>query len=72
MNQPSATVDSSGVPFPRTPEIIFANWREALHQSGLSSGMQTVHSMAVQGYLEYCAHNAIAGWRGSLYYGKKG
>jgi len=51
---------SSGAPFPRTPQIIFANWREALHQSGLSSGIQTVYSMAAQGYLDYCAHNAIS------------
>src|SRR6266567_7451530 len=59
MNQASATAAGSGTPFPRTPEIIFANWREALHHSGLSSGIQTVYSMAVQGYLDYCAHNAI-------------
>src|SRR6266576_2693310 len=51
---------STGMPFPRTPQIIFTNWREALHQSGLSSGIQTVYSMAVQGFVEYCAHNAIS------------
>src|SRR5204863_7436332 len=51
---------SSGMPFARTPQIIFTNWREALHQSGLSSGIQTVYSMAVQGFVEYCAHNAIS------------
>src|SRR6059058_2764751 len=60
MNQSIAPVASSGTPFPRTPQIIFANWREALHQSGLSSGIQTVYSMAVQGYVDYCGHNGIS------------
>ena len=60
MNQANVPAASSGTPFPRTPDIIFANWREALHQGGLSSGIQTVYSMAVQGYLDYCAHNAIS------------
>src|SRR5215470_3140231 len=60
MNQAGAPATSSGTPFPRTPQIIFANWREALHQSGLSSGIQTVYRLAVQGYLDYCAHNAIS------------
>ena len=60
MNQSIAPVASSRTPFPRTPQIIFANWREALHQSGLSSGIQTVYSLAVQGYLDYCAHNGIS------------
>jgi hypothetical protein len=55
--QPHSTPNT---PFPRTPQIIFANWREALHQTGLSPGIQTVYRMAVQGYLEYCAHNAIS------------
>src|SRR4051794_7689606 len=60
MVQANAPAASSGTPFPRTPQIIFANWREALHQSGLSSGIQSVYAMAVQGYLDYCAHNAIS------------
>jgi integron integrase len=60
MNKVGARPVSSGLPFPRTPQIIFANWREALHRSGLSAGVQTVYSMAVQGYLDYCAHNAIS------------
>jgi len=60
MNQPVARSTSSGIPFPRTPQVIFANWSEALQQSGLSSGIRTVYSMAVQGYLEYCAHNGIS------------
>ena len=54
MNRVNAPAASSGTPFPRTPQIIFANWREALHQSGLSAGIQTVYCVAVQGYLDYC------------------
>src|SRR6478752_1791727 len=60
MNEASATPASSAMPFPRTPQIIFANWREALHRSGLSAGIQTIYSMAVEGYLDYCAHNGIS------------
>src|SRR5437879_5084765 len=60
MNQAAAPAASSGTPFPRTPQIIFANWREALHNGGQSPGIQTVYCMAVQGYLDYCAHNAIS------------
>jgi len=52
MNQAISPAASSGMPFPRTPQIIFANWREALHQSGTSADIQTVYSLAVQGYLE--------------------
>jgi integron integrase len=51
---------SGRAPFPRTPQIIFSNWRETLYQSGLSSGIQTVYSLAIQGYLDYCAHNGIS------------
>src|SRR5882672_2207218 len=60
MNQASAPAASSGTPFPTTPQIIFANWREGLHHSGLSSRIRTVYSMAVEGYLDYCAHNGIS------------
>jgi len=31
-----------------------------LHNSGLSAGIQSVYCMAVQGYLDYCAHNVIS------------
>jgi site-specific recombinase XerC len=48
MNQPAAHSSSSGIPFPRAPQVIFSNWLEALHQSGSSSAIQTVYSMAVQ------------------------
>ena len=60
MNKAAESVVSSGVPFPRTPQIIFANWREALNGSGLSPGIQTVYTMAVQGYVDYCAHNGLS------------
>ena len=60
MINPDAPIVLSGLPFPRVPDIIFSHWREALHQSRLSPGIQTVYSMAVSGYLEYCAHNGIS------------
>ena len=30
--------------------MIFTNWSEALHQAGLSAGVQTFYSMAISGY----------------------
>lgn len=60
MTDHSGAHPSSGLPFPRAPEIIFANWREALHHSRLSPGIQTVYDLAISGYLEYCARNAIS------------
>ena len=60
MNQASVPAAAFGMPFPTTPQIIFANWREGLHNSGLSAGIQSVYCMAVQGYLDYCAHNVIS------------
>jgi integron integrase len=56
--QPQAP--ASGLPFPTVPEVIFANWREVLHRSGLTPGMQAVYTMALSGYLEYCSRNAIS------------
>lgn len=53
-------IPASGLPFPTTPEVIFANWREALHGSGLTSAMQSVYALALGGYLEYCSRNAIS------------
>ena len=44
-------VPASGLPFPTVPEIIFTNWREALHRSGLAQGVQAVYTLAVSGYL---------------------
>ena len=53
-------VPASGLPFPTVPEVIFTNWREVLHRSGLTPGMQAVYAMAVSGYLEYCGRNAVS------------
>ena len=59
MSEPNS-VPVSGLPFPKAPEVIFANWREALHRSRLSAGLQTVYALAVSGYLEYCGRNGIS------------
>ncbi len=48
--QPQAP--ASAVPFPTAPEVIFTNWREALHRSGLTPGMQAVYTLVVSGYLD--------------------
>jgi integron integrase len=53
-------VPASGLPFPTAPEVIFTNWREVLHRSGLSPGMQAVYTLAVSGYVEYCSRNAVS------------
>ena len=47
-NQPRSrpSAPSSGDPFPAVPEVIFANWREALRRAGLSPGIQAVCSLA--------------------------
>jgi len=45
MNQASAPAPSSGTP--RTPQIIFADWREVFHQSGLNSVTQTVYNLVM-------------------------
>jgi hypothetical protein len=60
MNDTGTPSAASDLPFPRVPDVIFTNWREALHLAGLGAGVQTVYSMAISGYLEYCALNAIS------------
>ena len=60
MTNPAGSTASSGLPFPKTPEIIFANWPEALHQSRFSPGIQAVDARANHGYPECCAHHAIS------------
>jgi hypothetical protein len=60
MQPPPPPSASSGTPFPAVPEVIFTNWREALHQSGLSPGMQSVFALALSGYLEYCSRNGVS------------
>ena len=53
-------VPASGLPFPTAPEVIFTNWREVLHRSGLSPGMQAVYTLAIGGYVEYCSRNTVS------------
>ena len=53
-------ISASDLPFPTAPEVIFTNWREALHGSGLTPGMQSVYALALSGYLEYCSRNAVS------------
>ena len=40
-----------------TPEVIFANWREALHNSGLVRPVQGAYEIGVARFLEYCVLN---------------
>ena len=44
-------IPASGLPFPTVPEVIFANWREALHACGFTPAMQSVFALALSGYL---------------------
>lgn len=37
------------------PEILFANWRETLHLSGLGRSNQRNYEQAIEAYLHYCA-----------------
>ena len=61
MSQPPSTSSpASGVPFPTVPEVIFANWREALHLSGLSPGIMNAYAVALTGYLDYCSRNGVS------------
>lgn len=55
-----AQIPASGLPFPTAPEVIFTNWVEVLHRSGLTPSMQAVYTMAASGYLEYCSRNAVS------------
>jgi len=59
VHEPTAHPASTGLPFPKVPDVIFANWREAPHRPGLGSGVQTVYSIAISGCLKYCARNGI-------------
>jgi hypothetical protein len=45
---------------PTVPEIIFANWREGLHRAGLSPAVKNVYTLALNGYVEYCALNSVS------------
>ena len=44
---------------PRGPEVIFANWREMLHQLKLAMPLRNTYAQAIEGYLDYCLHNGL-------------
>ena len=37
---PDRAPNANGLPFPKSPAIVFANWLETLHQSGLAKPVQ--------------------------------
>jgi integron integrase len=39
------------------PEVIFANWREALHNSGIARHIRAAYEHGIGRYLEYCVLN---------------
>jgi len=49
---------SSAVPR-ATPQVIFANWREALHLLKLGRGLKYLYAQAIEGYLDYCLRNGL-------------
>ena len=51
---------AGGLPFPTVPAVIFANWRELLHQSNLSASARAGYSLAMSGYLDYCRLNGLS------------
>jgi len=42
---------------PPAPELIFANWREMLHQLRLGRGLKQTYGEAIERYLAYCLGN---------------
>ena len=52
-------IPASGLPFPTVPEVIFANWREALHLLKLGRGLKYLYVQAIEGYLDYCLRNGL-------------
>ena len=42
-----------------TPQVIFANWREALHLLKLGRGLKYLYAQAIEGYLDYCLRNGL-------------
>jgi hypothetical protein len=40
------------------PQIIFANWRESLHRTGLRKDITRAYADAIEAYLDYCAKNS--------------
>jgi len=51
---------AAGVPFPRFPAVIFANWREELNKASLAEKVRNGYTVAISGYLDYCRHNGIS------------
>ena len=54
VSQPPAAKHPSG------PELVFANWREVLHRSGLPVQTQRVREDVVGKYLDYCVLNGMS------------
>jgi|SRR5215471_15890802 len=48
-----APVDQQS-PIVAVPQVIFANWREALHQSNLPRHLQGTYQQAIGRFLEFC------------------
>jgi integron integrase len=44
---------------PPAPEIIFAHWREMLHQLRLGRGLKRSYAEVIEGYLKYCLRNGL-------------
>ena len=42
-----------------TPQVIFANWREALHLLKLGRGLKYLYAQAIEGYLDYCLRHGL-------------
>ena len=45
---------------PRTPTVIFANWREPLNQAQLTEPARAGYALAISGYLLYCLLNGVS------------
>ena len=57
---PDPDVAAGGLPFPKIPAVIFANWREALNLASLPPGTRNGYIVAIHGYLEYCRLNHLS------------
>ncbi len=45
---------------PGVPAVLFANWREVLHQSRLGEPTRAGYALAISGYLGYCRRNGLS------------
>src|SRR5215471_11788008 len=52
ITQPAPVEQQS--PIVAVPQVIFANWREALHQSNLPRHLQGTYQQAIGRFLEFC------------------